>query len=216
MTDRTIARWQTESPRYGTPHLRLRQIAALVNERRPSSVIDLGCSTGAMASLVAPAQYVGCDFVEPPARGFQFHRCDFNREPLPEALPVVDAVVCSGLLEYVEDIPGLLAQVREHVHHDSVLVVSYVNMNHVLRVADMALGRTMCSHPDWRGFWSPRDLPARIEEGGFRVVETYETTRGLRPEGDVSTTADAPYRLRRAGRASRLLAHELLFVARPR
>lgn len=225
-----ISRWTVEVDDYDIAHLRLRQVAALVDSLDAGGhsgdrgvVIDLGCGRGTLRRLLDAARwrYVGCDFVATePATGtgsipFELHRCDFNVDPLPPSLPRADVVVCSGLLEYVADIPALLRQARRVLTDDGVLVASYVNMSHLLRVADAARGRTMFHHPDWRGFWSPRDVVAQLQAGGFTVMSTYETTRGVRPEPAFSTTVDAPVRLRRAGRLSRWLAHELLFVARP-
>lgn len=215
MSDSAVDRWTEEGGDYHVPHLRLRQVAALVDRTAARSMLDLGCARGMLRHLVHVDRYVGCDFVAPNGHDFEFHRCDFNREPLPAALPVVDVVVCSGLLEYVADIPALLRQVREHVAEDGRFIATYVNMNHLLRVLDAALGRTMFHHPDWRGFWAPRDIAAQLAAGGFRVVEAYETTRGIRPEPRPADTVDRPVVLRRATRASRLLAHELVFVAVP-
>ena len=210
-SDAAVNRWTEESGDYDVPHLRLRQVASLVDRAGARSVLDLGCARGMLRRLVHVERYVGCDFVPPPTDGelgFEFHRCDFNREPLPPALPEVDVAVCSGLLEYVSDIPALLRQVRARR-----LVATYVNMNHLLRALDVVRGRTMFRHPDWRGFWSPADLAAQLEAGGFRVVDTFETTRGLRPEPDPADTLDRPVTLRGAGRTSRFVAHELIYVA---
>jgi SAM-dependent methyltransferase len=223
-----LSRWTVEVADYDIAHLRLRQVAVLVGSLdagRHSGdrgvVVDLGCGRGTLRRLLDAARwrYVGCDFVASPRDGdgapFEFHRCDFNVEPLPPSLPRADVLVCSGLLEYVADIPSLLQQARGLLTDDGALVVSYVNMSHLLRVVDSVRGRTMFHHPDWRGFWSPRDVVAQIDAGGFTVESTYETTRGVRPEPAFAATVDAPVRLRRAGWSSRWLAHELLFVARP-
>jgi hypothetical protein len=212
-----LQRWTEEVADYDIAHLRLRQVAALVARALPSSsagvVLDLGCARATLRGLLPDGvRYVGCDFVSSPevaGRGFELHRCDVNHEPLPASLPHADVAVCSGLLEYVADIPALLRQVRA-----DVLVASYVNMSHALRVADALRGRTMFHHPDWRGFWSPRDVVGQLAAGGWRVMATYETTRGLRPEPRFADTVARPVRLRRAGPTSRWLAHELLFVAR--
>lgn len=223
MTDGALARWTEEVAGYDIAHLRLRQVAALVERHRPASggtVLDIGCARGALGRLLdgSGLRYVGCDFVTPPEDAgfaFEFHRADLNRDGLPATLPVADVVVCSGLLEYVADIPALLRQARHHLAGGGVLLASYVNMSHLLRVVDAVLGRTMFHHPDWRGFWSPRDIVAQLAGGGFRVVETYETTRGVRPEPAFAATVDRAMQLRHASWTSRWLAHELLFVARP-
>jgi SAM-dependent methyltransferase len=216
-SESAVSRWTHEGGDYDVPHLRLRQVAELAARARPVSLLDLGCARGMLRRLVPVERYVGCDFVAPPAGAahFEFYRCDFNNEPLPDAIPTVDVAVCSGLLEYVSDIPALVSQVRAKLADDGRFVATYVNMNHLLRAVDVLRGRTMFQHPDWRGFWSPADIAARIEAGGFRVVETYETTRGVRPEPRPADTVDRPVVLRKTGATSRLLAHELILVAVP-
>ena len=211
----SLNRWQQEVADYDRPHLRLRQVAHLVNRERPASVLDLGCARGTLRHLIDASRYVGCDFVESAGDPFEFYRCDFNEDPLPVALPVADVAVCSGLLEYIADVPALLTQLREHVTPAGRLVTSYVNMNHVLRIADLIRGKTIFRHPDWLNAWSPADAVRQIEAGGFRVVETYETSRGVLYDRGLTTTADRPIRLRAAGTTSRLFAHQLIYVAVP-
>ena len=91
-------RWSQAAGRYDLPHLRLRQVAALVNQLRPGRMLDVGCSSGRLRTLCPGAEYVGCDFIAADAKiGFPFYQCNLNREPLPAELDNFDVIVCSGI-----------------------------------------------------------------------------------------------------------------------
>jgi hypothetical protein len=57
------SRWKTEGTEYAAPYLRLRQVAALVNELHPESLLDLGCAEGYLRELCPGISYAGVDFV---------------------------------------------------------------------------------------------------------------------------------------------------------
>src|SRR5258708_7810857 len=55
----TEQRWSQSVNRYGRPHLRLRQVAALVNELEPKRMLDVGCATGHLRILCPGVEYIG-------------------------------------------------------------------------------------------------------------------------------------------------------------
>jgi polysaccharide pyruvyl transferase WcaK-like protein len=210
----TEQRWAQSVERYGRPHLRLRQVAALVNELAPKRMLDIGCATGHLRMLCPGVEYTGCDFIAPaPPVGFSFYQCNFNREPLPSRLKDFDIAVCSGILEYMEDAPAFLASLRSTLVADGHLVITYFNMNHISRIWTLLAGRSLPIHPDWRGLYSPRDVRKLIEKSGFQIVKSVATGHALGTAASVEQTVSSPMTLGRTHWASRLFAHQFIFVA---
>jgi polysaccharide pyruvyl transferase WcaK-like protein/2-polyprenyl-3-methyl-5-hydroxy-6-metoxy-1,4-benzoquinol methylase len=210
----TEQRWSRSVERYGRPHLRLRQVAALVNELDPKRMLDVGCATGHLRTLCPEVEYTGCDFIPPaPPVGFSFHRCNFNREPLPAGLNDFDVVVCSGILEYIENVPAFLASLRSTLTSEGHMVITYFNMNHISRIWTLIEGRSFPVHPDWRGFYSPREVQKLIEKSGFQIVKSIATSHTLGTAASVEDTVSEPLTLGRTHWGSRLLAHQFVFVA---
>jgi colanic acid/amylovoran biosynthesis protein len=210
----TEQRWSESVKRYGRPHLRLRQVAALVNELEPKRMLDVGCATGHLRMLCSGVEYTGCDFIAPaPPVGFEFYQCNFNREPLPAGLSDFDVVVCSGLLEYIENAPAFLASLRSTLTADGHLIITYFNMNHISRILTLIAGRSFPVHPDWRGFYSPREVGKIIEKSGFKIVKSIATNHALGTATSVEETVSAPLTLGKTHWGSTLLAHQFVFVA---
>ncbi len=214
------AHWQKASPRYGIPHLRLRQVAALVNEisgrsERPLRLLDIGCSTGFLATLCTNITYSGCDLVPPPADAppFDFHLCDVNAG-LPDALRGYDIIVCCGMLEYVARLGPFLVDLRSRLNPaQGHLIASYFNFNHISRIAAMLRGKNFWTHPDWRGFHSPATFRGIVEQAGFSVEKAVVSTSGLGPSVKVEETVDLPLRLPRTRPWSHLTGHQIVTVA---
>jgi 2-polyprenyl-3-methyl-5-hydroxy-6-metoxy-1,4-benzoquinol methylase len=211
----TEQRWSQSVERYGRPHLRLRQVAALVNELKPKRMLDVGCATGHLRMLCPGADYTGCDFIAPaPPVGFSFYQCNFNREPLPTGLNDFDVVVCSGVLEYLEDAPAFLASLRSALTAEGHLVITYFNMNHISRILALMAGRTLPIHPDWRGLYSPREVRKVIEKSGFQILRSVATSHSIRPAAPVEETVSAPLTLGGPHGGSGLFAHQFIFVGK--
>jgi SAM-dependent methyltransferase len=207
-------RWSKENRDYATPHLRLRIVAALVNALRPKAYADLGCAQGTLGSLTPGPRYVGVDFVTPaPGAQFEFHRCDFNSEPLPSVLADVDVVTCSGLLEYIEDLPRFFQSVRDSTRPGTNFVLSYFNMNHWSRVIRLAAGRTCYFHPDWRNFLSPADMTATLQRTGFSIRRKVPVGLSLSTPASLQDSSSQDPRLRNDFAGSHLLAHQFVWVA---
>ena len=211
----SISRWTNEVHDYDLPHLRIRQVAALVGRLGSKTLIDLGCAAGLLRTLCTDTEYIGCDFVSPdPQRGFTFYPCDFNRQPLPAELGTADVIVCSGLLEYIEDIPSFLEQVRAHINPGGHLVATYFNMNHISRIWALIRGESLYVHPDWRGLYSPRDFGNLLSNAGLHPVIRHAMNHSFRVAVGVEQTVKMPMILKSARPWSPLLAHQLIYVAR--
>jgi SAM-dependent methyltransferase len=209
------SRWKTEGMTYAVPYRRIRQVARLVNELHPESLLDLGCAQGYLRELCPGVSYAGVDFVPLAHPGaFPFWLCDFNREPLPECLQNIELIVCSGILEYVEDVPSFLRQLHSRLRPNGHLVATYYNMNHVYRIVKLLRGKTYPVHSDWRNFYAPADFAAELEAAGLNVMRKFATSHSFRSPAPLEQTTASRLSLPGARPWSTLLAHQLLFVAR--
>jgi len=177
-------------------------------------MLDVGCATGHLRLLCPGVEYTGCDFIAPaPPVGFEFYQCNFNREPLPAGLSDFEVVVCSGLLEYMENAAAFLASLRSTLAADGHLIITYFNMNHISRILTLIAGRSFPVHPDWRGLYSPREVRKIIEKSGFKIGKSIATNHALGTAASVEETVSAPLTLGRAHWGSSLFAHQFIFVA---
>lgn len=200
---------------FSVPHVRIRQVAKVIESQHPASVLDLGCHDGQLGRLLPGVAYTGCDFVAPAEDVFEFVLTDFNGEGLPSTLPVVDVVVASGSLEYVENLPSLLEDIFKHVADGGAFVCTYFNMNHLSRAVRLAAGRTFAVHPDWRGFYASRDLRGMLNDAGFVIERQFASTASLRSSPPVADTQHRAPTLRPTRPWSDLLAHQFIYLARP-
>lgn len=209
------AGWTAAAARYGIPHLRLRQVAALVGETGAKSMVDVGCSSGFLRTLCPGVRYVGVDFIEPAtAPEFEFHAVNLNREGLPDSLRELELITCSGSLEYVERLGEVLGHLRDRLGAGGRLVTSYYNFNHISRVWAMVKGRSFWVHPDWRGMYSPLDFEATLVRAGFAVERRVPSFHAFSPSPRIEETVDLPLRLPGVRPWSRWTAHQFLYVAR--
>jgi hypothetical protein len=85
-----------------------------------SSVLDMGCGTMALKKYLPPGcSYQSCDVA---ARESATIVCDFNKNEYPP-VKQYDYVFCSGVLEYIHDVPGFLKELRKY---SDTVIVSYV------------------------------------------------------------------------------------------
>ncbi len=209
--------WKDLTASYDLPHLRLRQVVALLKQVAPPQLLDLGCATGQLRHLCPEVEYIGCDFVPPKTPPpFPFYQCDFNRQLLPADLRELEAITCSGLLEYINDLPRFLAQLHSRLKPGGHLIATYFNMNHVSRVAALLRGKTFPVRPDWRGFYSPPDFKRLISEAGFDILRSVAMNHSLRTARPVGETVSCALKLGAERPWSVWLAHHILLVARAR
>jgi SAM-dependent methyltransferase len=208
------AYWAASAADYDLPHLRLRQVAAVLRGLGARRVVDLGCAGGHLRTLLPGVEYVGCDFVplrEPAS--FPFHQCDFNRQALPAQLHGLEAVVCSGILEYIDDLPGFLRRLHSRVVPGGHLVATYFNIEHISRVWAALTGAAPAGNPNWRSLRPPREIRRLLEDAGFVIAASIASGHSLRAARSARTTVSARFTLPPAGPWSRLLAQQFLFVA---
>ena len=210
----TETRWTASAKRYTAPHLRLRQVAALVAELQPASMFDIGCCSGFLRTLCPGIAYSGCDLVAPAEPvDFPFFRRNLNSETLPDEIIEQELIVCCGSLEYVEPLPKFLQTLHDRLRPGGHLIASYYNMNHISRIWAMLRGESFWVHPDWRGFHSPKIVRGMIEKTGLRVMRTVATQHAITRSPRIEETMDLPLSLPKARMWSELLSHQFIFVA---
>jgi methyltransferase family protein len=213
MSTSAHTRWTKESCKYNAGHHRLRTVAALVNDLNPGTYVDLGCAGGFLSTLTPGSRYIGVDFVEPESPpAFEFYRCDLNADDLPEALGKAELVTCSGILEYIDDLPGFFAKLHGGTRPEAVAIVTYFNMNHISRICRLLLGGTIRNHPDWRNFLSPRDFQSLASAAGFSIARVLPIGLSLFGSPGVQDTSAQEVHLRRNFKGSYLLAHQFIYV----
>ncbi len=208
-------RWEKEIDKYDLPHLRLRQIATIIKEINPSTYTDLGCAQATLRTLTPGINYKGCDFAKPEGDyDYEYYRCDFNTESFPSEIDNEPLIVCSGLLEYIEDIDKFLQQVNMALIDEGILVVSYFNMNHISRIVKLLKGKSFPVHPDWRGFYSPSSFQEKIRGAGFAIRKIVPVSHGFGESKGVDNTIQDELVLPRNRSYSYLLAHQLIFICK--
>jgi hypothetical protein len=117
------------------------------------------------------------------------------------------------LLEYIEDLPGFLSQLRTRLRPHGNLIVTYFNMNHISRVWALVRGKSFPVRPDWRGLYSPRDIAQLISAAGFELDQTFVMNHALGSALGVKETVAASLKLKRERPWSKLLSHQFLYRA---
>jgi 2-polyprenyl-3-methyl-5-hydroxy-6-metoxy-1,4-benzoquinol methylase len=206
-------RWQRDIHEYDSSHLRLQQVAALAIQSNPASVFDVGCGLGTLRGLLPGITYGGCDFIDRTDVDFPFYQCDLNETALPNQVGDYDVVTCSGILEYLDDLPDFLSKLHSKMKPGANLVATYFNMNHASRVIKMLAGHSFGVHPDWRGFYSPAEFLKIVKEANFQITEKYVTRYGIRGDGSIANSRNATFRLPPYSRAAPYFGHQILIKA---
>lgn len=201
--------WEYEALNYNTLHPRLELIRDKILSVNPHNIVfEMGCSVGALREDLRGRgiDYWGCDLSKSAVAQIGDPKVvtyDLNADELPFDGPF-DVIAGSGVLEYIDDIPALLAAARKRLDTGGHLVVSYYNMTHVLRVLRSKSPRPLPRHAGWRHSFSPRKIVAMIEAAGFRMVDEESVSlQGLRQE----------HRSLRSLPGRRLHASQIVYVA---
>lgn len=89
-----------------------------------TNVLDLGCGHKDLLKYITPKKYIGLDHNDV-ADVFVNFNLDFN---LPDG--PWDYIVCSGLLEYLTEVPSFVEKIK---NHSKQYIITYWGKNHKLR-----------------------------------------------------------------------------------
>lgn len=213
MESDSATRWQSDIAAYAVPHPRLRAIAGLLAREGATSVTDVGCATGTLHRLLGPGvEYHGIDFVNGLEPGLRFTEADLNGRELPPVAIDSEWIVCSGVLEYVRDVPRLLTWLRTSSRPGTRLILSYFNDTHVSLRWRRVRGREVFGHPDWVPLMVRTTLLARLADAGYTIGDAFDLERRFGTSPDIEYTGQVPVLMHRADWRSTLLARQWIFV----
>ena len=208
--------WQGETLKYDIAHRRLRMVADIVLAEGGRRVLDVGCSTGILGRMLGPRfGYQGLDVshevvVQEP--GFSIQQRDLNTQGFPKMAPV-DTVICSGSLEYVQDLQGTLRALRERVLDGGLGVFTLYNLSHFARGVGRA-GR----HPTWTFQARPDELVMALREAGFAPQRVLSSAAGYCPSQAVNAEHPTDWDRQGGGQLDlkrlQRLAHQVVVVCR--
>ena len=132
---------------------------AQVRGTSETSLLDIGCSTGALLQAAAEAgwQALGIDLSRDGVQIARDRGLDVLEGCFPQDLPIerapFGAITMLDVLEHAEDPKGFLASVTEHLSHGGVLGVQVPNFNSLLIRIEGARNNNIC-HGHWSYFTS--------------------------------------------------------------
>jgi SAM-dependent methyltransferase len=130
--------WATENLNYAQPHFRLEKAARIVNRLtagRPCDLLDVGCGPATLAKLLDKnIGYYGIDIAIHQSSP-NLMQYDFLAEPIRFKDRKFDIIVAQGIFEYVGKFQTQkLAEIGSLLKRDGILLVSYVNFDHVRKL----------------------------------------------------------------------------------
>ncbi len=206
--DATDARhyWEAKAVTYDCLHDRLRQMLRMIAQRRPASILDLGCSTGevarAVTAMLPGVEYFGCDISHAAVARLgrpNVVQCDFNADGVPFRGRKFDCVVASGICEYVVNQGEFLTAVAERLAPRGELLVSYVNIDHIARRWRRWLGKRPRDNATWQPLVPLQQFETLLSAAGLQVSRRLVTHGRITPSSELAERV-SPLRL-----ASRLL-----------
>lgn len=146
-----------------------RLVDCLKDIARPFSlVLDLGCHSGEVSSLLGNSTVIGCDIAENMKPQVV---CD--EEFLPFAPDVFDLVASTLSLHHVNDLPGSLVQIREVLKPDGLFIAIVPGANTLMELRQSVTGAAaehgFMLSPRISPFVEVRDAGALMQRAGFAL-----------------------------------------------
>jgi SAM-dependent methyltransferase len=148
--------------------------------RRFDRVLDLGTPTDAVRIALADVPSVGTivatDAQSPGARAERSHFVVADEEALPFAAATFDLVVSALALQFVNDLPGALVQIRRALKADGLLIAALVGGGTLTELRQSFAGaeseREGGVSPRVAPFADVRDLGGLLQRAGFALPVT--------------------------------------------
>ncbi len=150
---------------------------------RPGALlVDLGCGGGLMAPRLPPGfRHVGVDqnaaaLAQAAERGVEPVQADVTRTGLPGG--DAEVVIAGELIEHVEDLPGLVAEIARLLAPGGVVVWDTINDTRWARLSLVTVGERLPGGPprhihDPRLFVAPERLEALMRAEGLATEECF-------------------------------------------
>lgn len=184
--DDLAGEWWRPRGAFAALHWLAKARGELIPAPSPGAVlVDVACGAGLLAPWARGYRHVGVDLTESALRlaaehGVQPVRGAAERLPLRDGC--ADVVVAGEVLEHVEDLGGVVAELCRVLRPGGVLVVDTIADTRFARVSLVTLGERLPGGPpprihDPALFVSPRQLGLLCAAYGVRLK-----VRGLRPD----------------------------------
>lgn len=207
-----LRRRQARAARLGPEPFLLERVAEDLAERlgavkrRFETALDLGTATGAVARALGGHPAVGRLVRGAPGLSDDLHgpAVVLDEEALPFAAGTLDLVVSALSLQFVNDLPGALAQIRRALRPDGLFLAALVGgstlaeLREALAVAESET--TGGLSPRVAPFADVRDMGGLLQRAGFALPVTDVDRVSVRYGHPLSLMAD----LRRMGAANAL------------
>jgi SAM-dependent methyltransferase len=108
---------------------------------------------------------------------FHYQLIDANSLPLPFADGDFEAVIANHMLYYIEDKPGLLADIRRILKPDGYLYASTIGENHLLEISAM-----VTRFDPEMAFWQTPSGSFTLENGAAQLAPWFEEVNLVRYE----------------------------------
>jgi SAM-dependent methyltransferase len=169
--------WRARTRDFDTAHPRLCVIRDLIESlpSPPASLLDVGCGRGTLGRLLPTSiEYFGIDIAlqhfgdQPNPDHFQV--VDLERSPEAFGDTRFEAVVCSGVLEYIADTDNVLRFLRTKVAPPGHLILSFTNRQHYRDLAAWLTGRHRAYKDPHVNFTLIPELVRAVQAHGFGIL----------------------------------------------
>jgi len=166
--------WESDAHTYNKMHQRLQIVLEEVIKFAPSSVFELGPSVGVLRAellrRLPGLRYFACDASRSAVQAINDPNVlwvDLNRDAFPFADQTFDCIAGSGIIEYIEDVPALLAGLRRRLRPGGRLIISYFNMWHIYRRVLLFRGHRPYRDPRYRNDYFFSEIRRLLRTAGF-------------------------------------------------
>ncbi|MCY2993451.1 MAG: methyltransferase domain-containing protein [Planctomycetota bacterium] len=167
--------------------VRLAALAEVVRQHVPPAVavLDVGCSTGTLLSLLKERGFVSLTGLDPSARCAEESRRLYDIDvwtgtlsTLPDDQPKFDCLVLSAVLEHIRDLGLFLGQVKRWLHPDGLAVVAVPDATRFCEAKNAPFQEFSVEHINYFG---PISLNNLMGQHGFANIYTEQVIRNVAP-----------------------------------
>jgi 2-polyprenyl-3-methyl-5-hydroxy-6-metoxy-1,4-benzoquinol methylase len=213
LTEDPATFWNRRAKPFAVPHARLRVIARLIEESQGprKTLLDVGCGPASLRQVLpAGTEYFGADVADEIIAGFSdpahFQALDWNRSGRIFDGRLFDVIVCSGFLEYTDDLGQALDRLRSQLAPGGRIVASYMNHAHWSAWRFVLTGRTRSLPDPHKNFLTLRELMGTFRRSRLRIERSVALHQDLRELPWPWSSTRAPWNLR---------ARQFVFLLRP-